>query len=514
MVKEKVLLDINKLNKVKEDIDMYEEMLKDVVNVFSSVFTFITHSTTSISKSMKHTCNDCIERKADYSSYMKESTNEANNEVDVSKNDSTITESDTNIDFIRFTNNGVIHQIPKTVIESIPYSYIYEQSAEELRTNDGAIYLGYDGNDAIPYYFLDYLNNKEIDFDTFEYEEQLELIHLFEFCNLPLPEDLTFSRMRRGKILRNYNQGNEVDLIINGKKDDIIKSFLIRNGKWMRLLDEYHNDGSVDVDPVDNSLYIEKKYQYGDYIHQVIEYEDSDDEDYDQIFDDFRLKKMEFDIRDLFGDDSVDSDKNNDKHIFQYFVGTTILKKCSMERNLVVYLGKIKKWKLLYRASEHDYSASEFHKYCDNKGETVTLIKASYNHDKYIIAGYTNQNWESPQHGYWKPYSTDFVVQLRDKNGSTNKYIDLSKDNEKGIYCCSSSGPTFGNGQIMITDRCRSNNNSKISMINIPIMYPRDYDNNYNRRYNQYISNYDKYNSRYNTNSIVINDYEVWGRDN
>ena len=35
------------------------------------------------------------------------------------------------------------------------------------------------------------------------------------------------------------------------------------------------------------------------------------------------------------------------------------------------------KWRLIYRASEHGYSAHSFHDYCDNKGSTIVIIKST-----------------------------------------------------------------------------------------------------------------------------------------
>ena len=48
------------------------------------------------------------------------------------------------------------------------------------------------------------------------------------------------------------------------------------------------------------------------------------------------------------------------------------------------------KWKLLYRASEHGYSAESFHEYCDDKGPTLTIIKST---DNWIFGCYTTQSW-------------------------------------------------------------------------------------------------------------------------
>ena len=48
------------------------------------------------------------------------------------------------------------------------------------------------------------------------------------------------------------------------------------------------------------------------------------------------------------------------------------------------------KWKLRYRASEHNYSAKSFHECCDDKGPTLVIIKSS---GGWIFGGYTTQSW-------------------------------------------------------------------------------------------------------------------------
>ena len=49
------------------------------------------------------------------------------------------------------------------------------------------------------------------------------------------------------------------------------------------------------------------------------------------------------------------------------------------------------KWKLLYRASEHEYTSKSFHECCDDiKGPTLVIIKSS---GGWIFGGYTTQSW-------------------------------------------------------------------------------------------------------------------------
>ena len=48
------------------------------------------------------------------------------------------------------------------------------------------------------------------------------------------------------------------------------------------------------------------------------------------------------------------------------------------------------KWRLCYRASRDGWEAKDFHSNCDNKGPTVTVVKANDN----IFGGFTDQNWQ------------------------------------------------------------------------------------------------------------------------
>ena len=54
------------------------------------------------------------------------------------------------------------------------------------------------------------------------------------------------------------------------------------------------------------------------------------------------------------------------------------------------------KWHLLYRASEHDYTAKSFHECCNDKWPTLIVIKSS---GGWIFGGYTTELW-----GGWRIY--------------------------------------------------------------------------------------------------------------
>ncbi len=65
---------------------------------------------------------------------------------------------------------------------------------------------------------------------------------------------------------------------------------------------------------------------------------------------------------------------------------------------------------MLYRGSEHGFTASDFHARCDNKGPTVTLV---LNDIDKCFGGFTMLDWDKSDSA--KTNTDDFVFSL-DKN--------------------------------------------------------------------------------------------------
>ncbi len=76
--------------------------------------------------------------------------------------------------------------------------------------------------------------------------------------------------------------------------------------------------------------------------------------------------------------------------IYSPFLKDTILLGQHYDSYLKEWLDSYYKWKLLYRASEHDYTATSFHECCDNKGSTLIVIKSS---GGWIFGVYTTETW-------------------------------------------------------------------------------------------------------------------------
>lgn len=67
-----------------------------------------------------------------------------------------------------------------------------------------------------------------------------------------------------------------------------------------------------------------------------------------------------------------------------------IIKAKSSEEFLFKSLNSPAKLELLFRASEHDFSALKFHQFCDGVPHTLTIIATEFGK---TIAGYTPLTW-------------------------------------------------------------------------------------------------------------------------
>ena len=133
------------------------------------------------------------------------------------------------------------------------------------------------------------------------------------------------------------------------------------------------------------------------------------------------------------------------------------------------------KWKLLHRASEHEYTPESFHKHCDSKGPTLVIIKSSKG---WIFGGYTTQSWsDNPLHGgiydiilfhtvgINRNDDKAFIFTLRNPHGVEPTRFMKKKESQHAILCSRASGPLFGTdrGDIVIGNNCTQENSCWIS---------------------------------------------------
>jgi len=97
---------------------------------------------------------------------------------------------------------------------------------------------------------------------------------------------------------------------------------------------------------------------------------------------------------------------------------------------------------LIYRGTRDGMTSNVFHNKCDNKGETITLIK---NEKGNIFGGYASIPWTSPRKTIHYSAPESFIFTLSNiYNIEPTKFP--SKNDQKEVEHYSGEGPTFGGG--------------------------------------------------------------------
>jgi len=97
-----------------------------------------------------------------------------------------------------------------------------------------------------------------------------------------------------------------------------------------------------------------------------------------------------------------------------------------------------KSFSLLWRGSRDGFDATAFHRLCDGKANTITVIK---NTNGFIFGGFTSIPWHSSD-GVCQADSKAFLFSLTNSSNTPLKLKVKSKDH--AVYHHSSGGPIFG----------------------------------------------------------------------
>ncbi len=151
----------------------------------------------------------------------------------------------------------------------------------------------------------------------------------------------------------------------------------------------------------------------------------------------------------------------------KHIIGSTLLtlkEDIDFVQLLMTRIPNMKKFDLLFRASQHGFKATDFHNKCDNnKGATITIIKSNFGN---IFGGYTTVPWASI--GRCHNDKNAFVFLIRSSDESEQKecplLFDIKKESEQyrlsdkmAVSHHKRSGPAFGRSDIFINNNCNDN---------------------------------------------------------
>ena len=142
----------------------------------------------------------------------------------------------------------------------------------------------------------------------------------------------------------------------------------------------------------------------------------------------------------------------------------------------------------MLRGSCDGFTPSDFHRLCDNKGPTVTVIKVQ--NTGQLIGGYTPSSWSSNSNRGWESVDDNFIFSLGKEMGDQMIQSKQKSGYACGVYCAPGYGPIFGLGNDLKLDGTNFQTNSKCyskqKSYQLPIMNGAE-----NRRVNFSVEEYE-----------------------
>ena len=376
---------IQKSENILRSVDGQMENTKKIYNEFSSSIKTICDKYMNEVKKMKEMSqNDIKTLKNDF----EEIKNELNMKKEELKKLSLQNEEKTTFIY----RNQVKSKVNMELVMKYPSSYFYKEYNSDRRTADGDIFIDIDDtNDELIVKYMKDDDSFIEDVRKMEKDKIFMLIEDLSFLSLPIKETIKhLGRNEDNEIMEAWRDQKVVK--VNEKNVKEIND-LLKKKKLMNSLFEAQLLKDIHYDKEGNSFYINLNMKFVDVIEDYLKN--------NHKFNSEVLMKYRYNgsAQELINEmEIIGLNLNKQKlhdiddymaHASQYFPTSTIID-IRHDSYLKEWAGDWK-WKLIYRASEHRYTAKSFHKYCDNvKGPTLVIIKSS---EGYIFGGYTTQSW-------------------------------------------------------------------------------------------------------------------------
>ncbi len=210
---------------------------------------------------------------------------------------------------------------------------------------------------------------------------ELNGIELVEFCRELIEMNIPFKMDIMNRI---YNGSNEYGVgwknrcvVVNGNEYKLIFEYMklrLSNMKYNNVFDRIE-------------FVIDDKYE--SIIQCFSKFIEDGNIDYNSLIENVDRRRVNEFVNEGLIDMNNEHVQSFFNPLYSPFLRNTILFGNEYDSKLREWVGDYK-WKLIYRASEHEYTPESFHEYCDNKGPTLVIIKSS---GGWIFGGYTTQMW-------------------------------------------------------------------------------------------------------------------------
>ncbi|KAK8812218.1 hypothetical protein WA158_007452 [Blastocystis sp. Blastoise] len=358
---------------------------------------------------------------------------------------------------IIFQNTSKKVKIPLSIIKENPDSYLYTLYENKVIDQEDSIYIDYDT--SIGLMCMNLLINEDLDASGFSSEYLKKLVDFYCFLGIQLPCQFMDLDGIKNNIQVDWK---EYSLLItfDGKSNILVNEYIERNNRIEVIMNKLMKN-RCEYNYITRQYSIDIKNSCIDLLEDYIK--NRNNTEYRIDIDKYKNELDQYNFQSLCSSIMMEEDYHHLYYSFfdELFDSTILHEQKEAPRyihKLREWVGEEKKWKLLFRASGHDYSSSEFHRYCDNHGETITLIRQlGHNNQQNIFGGYTSQNWENDTYGRYIIDADAFIFTLQNEHSiPPTQYESIKPQNS--IYTHSQTGPNFEN--IIIHNHCNKNANS------------------------------------------------------
>ena len=278
------------------------------------------------------------------------------------------------------------------LVRRYPGSYVYREYMNGEKMADGNVFIDIDSvNDEL---IVKYMNDDESLIDELKKlntEQRGKLIDDMSFLELPIKKDIIkeIGRNEDNEMMEAWRDRRVV--MVNGKNVNDFNKLLKKCNLFNSLFDnEYLKD--IHYYKQSHIFYINLSMKYIDVIEDYLKNGKKANKDLvKQYYRNGNYNELSNEMK-MIGITLNEREKNEIIGCFdlRFLRGSLILLDTQYDNYLRKWLENNYDMKLLYRASEHGYTAKSFHECCDNKGPTLIVIKSS---GGWIFGGYTTKSW-------------------------------------------------------------------------------------------------------------------------
>lgn len=293
-----------------------------------------------------------------------------------------------------YNDNVISSGLTVELVLQYPNSYFYREYSSNRRTIEGDVFVDHDSKfDELIVKYMSDDPSLEQDIKELCSEQKLALLNAIEWFELPLKNYIVCQLDCNSKNQTRQEWKKKRVIMVNGKECNEFDQVLIKNNLFdstfnreiLNNIDFYKSNGNTTINlELKYSDIIVDYLKHGNRLNTELMRNYKWNNGYHNLIEEFAMVGIHLDDDTLtmarkFYYESLFNNHLTFLDYQQYYLAIQQWFEYKYE------------WKLVYKASEHNYSAYSFHECCDHiNGPTLILIQST---ERYIFGAYTTRSW-------------------------------------------------------------------------------------------------------------------------